>query len=70
MDGLCCQGNIENCNAEEFECRCGVYACEIHGHIEDEWECPNESGPVICRDDFVCDVGLAVKWRGNGKQNA
>ena len=72
MYGLC-QGNVENCKAEEFECRCGVMCCEIHGHVDEaeyNYEtgelrtepCPNECGDEVCPDDFVCDVTLAVAW--------
>ncbi len=45
-----CQGNVGNCDAEEFYCEpCAVMACSLHGHIDegddpdcehlcDEWE--------------------------------
>ncbi len=41
-----CQANILTCNAEEFDCRCGIIACTLHGHVDEGdnegWEnCPN-----------------------------
>lgn len=41
-----CQANIEGCNAEEFDCKCGIITCSLHGHVDEgdegDWEnCPN-----------------------------
>lgn len=41
-----CQANILTCNAEEFDCACGIIACSAHGHVDesdsaDAENCPN-----------------------------
>ena len=60
-----CQGNIEDCSAEEFDCRCGIIACSVHGHVDeaDNYRCPNESAGdnEECREEFVCDATLVAE---------
>lgn len=39
-----CQANIIDCDAEEFDCKCGVIACSVHGHVDEsdsDEQCPN-----------------------------
>ena len=38
-----CQANIENCKADEFDCKCGIIACSLHGHVDvgESDSCPN-----------------------------
>jgi len=39
-----CQANILTCEAEEFDCACGIIACSAHGHVDESdgaEDCPN-----------------------------
>lgn len=61
-----CQGNIENCKAAEFQCRCGIMACFVHGHVDEsdsEEPCPNECGADECPSGFICDTSLVAEPR-------
>lgn len=55
-----CQANVEDCEAEEITCGCGVITCTLHGHIDEAyWEgCPNlvdeaEKGEVQPEIEFT-----------------
>ncbi len=53
-----CQANVESCNAEEYECLCGVMSCSIHGHVDegdnlpDGWECGNQVDEKLTEEEM------------------
>lgn len=52
-----CQANIENCDAREYLCLCGVMSCSVHGHVDegDElpegWNCSNHVNHALSPED-------------------